>query len=71
VAEQTDQPDSLLDVPGAAEYLGFSVWTLYRWIGRGQLPHLRISDRIRFRRADLDAWLDEHRRGPQVEAVAR
>ncbi len=38
----------------AAIYLGVSVQTVYLWVERRQIPHLRVMGRnIRFLRADL------------------
>ena len=42
----------------ASEYLNLKVGTLYCLVSRKQIPHLRLGGRlVRFRRADLDAWL--------------
>ena len=45
----------------AAEYLSLPVSSLYKMTGpkaRLRIPHVRIAGRLRFRRADLDRWLD-------------
>ena len=43
-----------LTVRQAAIYLGVSVQTVYLWVERKQIPHLRVMGRnIRFVRADL------------------
>lgn len=43
-----------LTVQEAAIYLGVSVQTVYLWVERRQIPHLRVMGRnIRFLRADL------------------
>ena len=43
-----------LNVRQAAIYLGVSVQTVYLWVERKQIPHLRVMGRnIRFLRADL------------------
>lgn len=44
----------------AAVLLNVKVNTLYCWVSRGVIPHVRLSPRVvRFRRKDLDAWLAE------------
>ena len=48
----------------AAAYLGLSVRTLQNWrSGRGpypSIPFVKISARcVKYRRADLDAWIEE------------
>ena len=35
--------------------------TIYRLIKSGELPAVRIGRQWRFRRADLDDWIDRHR----------
>ena len=43
-----------MSVQQAAIYLGVSVQTVYLWVERRQIPHLRVMGRnIRFLRADL------------------
>ena len=43
-----------LTVREAATYLGVSIQTVYLWVERRQIPHLRVMGRnIRFLRADL------------------
>ena len=45
-----------LTIQDAAEMLGVSEKTVYRWIKRGTLPVYRISDQYRFNRSELLAW---------------
>lgn len=49
----------LFDNAPAAEYLGVKPHTLEIWrcTGRYGLPFVRVGRRIKYRRADLDAWL--------------
>jgi excisionase family DNA binding protein len=43
-----------LSVRDAATYLGVSVQTVYLWVERKQIPHLRVMGRnIRFLKSDL------------------
>ena len=43
-----------LTVREAASYLGISVQTVYLWVERKQIPHLRVMGRsIRFLKSDL------------------
>lgn len=56
-----------LRVPDAAEYAGVSKDTIYTACERGEVRHARIGGRrsIRFRAEWIDAWLQQHTRGPQ------
>ena len=46
-----------LNVREAATYLGVSVQTVYLWVERKQIPHLRVMGRnIRFLKSELEAF---------------
>ena len=45
-------------------YLRITPRTVYRLIRSGELPALRIGRQWRFRRTDLDAWLERQRTLP-------
>ena len=53
----------LIDVPGAAEYLGTSERHIRRLVDEKRIPYTKLgpgrSARLRFDTAKLDAWLDE------------
>lgn len=51
--------DSLLTVKETAEYFGVSCSTVYRYTSRSKLPHIRKSFGLRFRKTDLDDWLEK------------
>jgi excisionase family DNA binding protein len=49
-----------LTVREAAVYLGVSVQTVYLWVERKQIPHLRVMGRnIRFLKSDLEPFRAE------------
>lgn len=51
--------DLPISVRDAATYLGVSVQTVYLWVERKQIPHLRVMGRnIRFLKSDLEAFRD-------------
>lgn len=45
------------------EYLQVNLRTVYRLLKAGQLPAVRVGRQWRFRKADVDAWLERHRAG--------
>jgi excisionase family DNA binding protein len=51
-------PEDLpLTVREAAVYLGVSMQTVYLWVERKQIPHLRVMGRnIRFLKSDLEPF---------------
>lgn len=53
-------------------YLQVNLRTVYRLIDAGKLPAVRVGRQWRFRRRDIDAWLEGQRaRGGQSDRVAR
>ncbi|GBD85426.1 helix-turn-helix domain protein [bacterium BMS3Abin02] len=55
-----DNLDRLLSVGELAAYLDIPVATLYAWRYRSQgPPGFRVGRHIRYRRSDIEAWIDE------------
>jgi excisionase family DNA binding protein len=52
---------SFLTTEEVLTYLKVNPRTIYRLIRTGELPAVRIGRQWRFRRADLDMWLDRQR----------
>ena len=53
------------------EYLQVNLRTVYRLIKAGKIPAVRVGRQWRFRKRDIDAWLDAQRpRGERTPAVA-
>jgi excisionase family DNA binding protein len=53
----TPAEESPLTVREAAKYLGVSPQTVYLWVERKQIPHLRVMGRnIRFLKSDLEPF---------------
>jgi excisionase family DNA binding protein len=49
----------VMDIRQAADYLGISTDSLYRYASDGILPGFRLGNRWRFRKSCLDQWMDE------------
>ena len=54
--------DHLLDKWEALEYLRIGLRTLDRHIKNG-LPHMKFGRTVRFRRGDLDSWMEGRKIG--------
>jgi excisionase family DNA binding protein len=53
------------------EYLQVNLRTVYRLIKAGKIPAVRVGRQWRFRKRDIDAWLDSQRpRGERSPAAA-
>jgi excisionase family DNA binding protein len=49
----------VMDIRQAADYLGISGDTLYRYASQGFVPAFKLGNRWRFRKSLLDSWMDE------------
>lgn len=49
----------VMDMRQAADYLGLSADSLYRYASEGRVPAFRFGNRWRFKKDLLDRWMDE------------
>ena len=54
---------ALLSVRDVAAQLGVCTATVYRLVGEGQLPHVRVLNAVRVVPRDLEAFVAGRRRG--------
>jgi PTS system nitrogen regulatory IIA component len=59
-------PGDILTIRQLSEYLMVSEKTIYRMLDRSLLPAVRVGAQWRFRKRDVDAWLDEQVRKVEV-----
>ena len=59
--------DELLSIKQLSEYLMVSEKTIYRMLDRKSLPAIRIGGQWRFRKKDIDGWLDSRVRKVDLE----
>ncbi len=52
----------------ASEYLGVSKETLSVWrcTGRYAIPYLKVGRLVKYRKSDLDSWLEKRTHGMEV-----
>jgi excisionase family DNA binding protein len=62
--------ETFLTTEEVLEYLQVNLRTVYRLIKAGRIPAVRVGRQWRFRKTDLDAWLDNQRRGGRAPASA-
>ena len=63
--------ETFLTTEEVLEYLQVNLRTVYRLIKAGKIPAVRVGRQWRFRKRDIDAWLDSQRpRGGSRAAVA-
>src|SRR5213082_1078646 len=63
--------ETFLTTEEVLEYLQVNLRTVYRLIKAGKIPAVRVGRQWRFRRRDIDAWLETQRpRGPRAGSQA-
>ena len=53
---------SLWKISDVAQYLGIPLSSIYKMTGPKsalRIPHIRIAGKVRFRKVDIDQWLDQ------------
>ena len=63
----TDQPEQLLTIQEAAQFLNLTVPTIYSKVSKGELPVMKRSKRLYFSRTELLDYLKEGRRKTNAE----
>ena len=63
-------PERYLTAQEAADYLGYAIGTLYNKCNAGEIPHVRLGRSLRFRHADLDAWVEAQNEQVLAEPAA-
>jgi excisionase family DNA binding protein len=56
----------LMSLPEVAGYLGMAERTIYMWAQNGKVPAFKLGASWRFRKSEIDAWLETQRTGPVV-----
>lgn len=58
----------LVDVIEASEYTRLAKQTLYDYVHKGKIPHLKIGKKLVFRITELDKWINY---GGDYEAASK
>lgn len=54
--------DDILTLQELSEYLKIAEKTLYGYVQKGRIPGIKIGSAWRFRRADIEQWLEQQRK---------
>jgi len=54
------RPEPLWAIADVADYLGVAERTVRTWQYSHRLPHLKIGGTVRFRPADVVAWVEQY-----------
>ena len=68
--QEKEQPDKLLSIKEASEFLSLSVPTLYSKVSRNELPYMKRSKRLYFSSAELMDYLKAGRKQTTAEIEA-
>jgi excisionase family DNA binding protein len=61
-----------LTISEVSNYLSIKPSTLYAWVKTGEIPYYRLGKMVRFKKEDIDAWMESHREnGVDVDKKAR
>ena len=63
----TDQPEQLLTIQEAAEFLSLTVPTMYSKVSKGELPVMKRSKRLYFSRTELLEYVKAGRKKSNAE----
>ena len=61
----------LLSIPELAAYLGLGERTILMWAQQEKIPAFKVMTTWRFRRHEIDAWLESQRSGPDVTSMGK
>lgn len=63
MAADWDQTMSeLMTLPEVAQFLKIAERTVYHWAQKGRLPGFKMGTVWRFKREDIDHWIEEQKR---------
>jgi excisionase family DNA binding protein len=56
---RTSEIREVMDIRQAADYLGISADTLYKYASESFIPAFKLGNRWRFKKSRLDEWMDQ------------
>jgi len=60
--QRSEQEEIILDVEGVASYLKVNKSWVYERTHLGEIPHYKVGKFPRFRKKEIDKWLEENKR---------
>jgi excisionase family DNA binding protein len=62
-----EAPDQAMTVRDVAGYLNVDEKTVYRLANRGELPGFKVAGAWRFKRSDLDNWINVQKKAAKTK----
>lgn len=70
-AGSKDGVEPLMTADEVATYLRVTAGSVYNWVSKGEIPFVKVGAAVRFRRTELDRWVEERAgRVPAEEPTA-
>lgn len=69
-----EKENEFWNIQQVSQYLQVKPKTIYNWAESGEIPYYKIGRLIRFKRTDIDAWVEGHRKEQnkfEIENLAR
>jgi CRISPR-associated Cas5-like protein len=60
----------LMTVSDLAHYLAVSKSMIYKLVDEGEVPHIKIGKSVRFKREDIETWIESRRFKPRAPGLA-
>jgi excisionase family DNA binding protein len=57
----------LLNIKQISEYLNIKQKTIYKKVEKGEIPYYKIGSLVRFKKEEIDHWLESFRNGKERE----
>ena len=71
-AKETRMPDEIMDIRSAAKYLQIKERTLYRLVGEGEIPGIKVGGQWRFSRKCLEEmFASEQKKNFHIEHISQ
>jgi len=61
-----DGQERYLTINEVSHYLNVKACTIYSWVKRDEIPHYRLGKLLRFKKGEVDNWMECHREGVGV-----
>jgi len=65
---EEDIRSALLTIHELSQYLNIKRSTLYAWAAQGKIPHVKIHGLIRFKRDEVETWVESFQREDEGKA---
>lgn len=62
-----DNEEKLMSPADLAQYLNMAERTIYQWATQQKVPAIKVGASWRFKRVEIDAWLEANHSGPKYQ----